>query len=55
MYHSANGLTKYVKKEGMSGWFYRVLQEGIDCTVHPGDTITLIYRQANPLPLRTYV
>eukprot|EP01095_Lingulamoeba_sp_RSL-Kostka_P010581 TRINITY_DN3847_c0_g1_i3.p1 TRINITY_DN3847_c0_g1~~TRINITY_DN3847_c0_g1_i3.p1 ORF type:complete len:356 (+),score=127.83 TRINITY_DN3847_c0_g1_i3:90-1157(+) len=49
MFHNANGLTLRVRKSGMSGWFYRVLQVGINGTILAGDNISLIYRQANPL------
>lgn len=49
--YGVDGLTQYVAKHGIAGWYYRVLQTG---RAQAGDTLHLIDRNADPISLRVY-
>jgi MOSC domain-containing protein YiiM len=43
------GITRHIAEQGIAGWYYRVLAPG---EVRPGDALTLLERNAEPLSLR---
>lgn len=49
--HDVEGLMQCMDEQGVSGWYYRVLEPG---QLQAGDTIELLDRNAEPLTLREY-
>src|SRR5690606_28005533 len=46
-----DGMTKFVTEQGISGWYYRVLQPG---ELRAGDMLVLEERQRDAVSLREY-
>lgn len=49
--HGVDGMAQFIDHEGISGWYYRVVQPG---SVQAGDRIELVERNADPVSLQAF-
>jgi len=49
--HGVEGIAAFIEREGIAGWYYRVLQPGL---VREGDVLTLVERNVEALTLQQF-